>query len=92
MFIRETLYFKLLEISTRSRGNKFIMRKWRELHIFSPSPWHIPKHDCTERAQWTSEKFYKSGLELIEPVLGILLYFKSESDSAVLGADRAKLF
>lgn len=46
---------------------------------------HIPKYDCTERAQWTSEKFYKSGLELIEAVLGILLYFKSESDSAVQG-------
>jgi hypothetical protein len=68
------------------------MGNQRELHVFSPSIWHIPKYDCTERAQWTSEKFYKSGLELIEAVLRTLLYFKSESDSAVQGADRGKLF
>jgi hypothetical protein len=68
------------------------MGKLRELHDFPPSMWHIPKYDCTEIAQWTSEKFYKSGLELIGAVLEILLYLKSESDSAVQRADRGKLF
>ena len=92
MFIRETSYLKLLEFSTPSRKNKLIIGKHRELHAFSPSMWHIPKYDCTEIAQWTSEKFYKSGLELIEAVLEILLYLKSENDSAVQGAERGKLF
>ena len=61
------------------------MGKLGELPSFRRSLWHIPKYDWTDRAQWTSEKFYKSGLELIEAVLGILLCFKSESDSAVKG-------